>query len=59
MSEGFKALGTDLFDLSAELDRAVVVILSGRDSADAQRYHEKDVQNALRDLAKLEEEDLE
>jgi predicted RNA binding protein YcfA (HicA-like mRNA interferase family) len=35
------------------------VILSGRDSADAQRYQEKDVRNALRDLAKLEEEDSE
>jgi predicted RNA binding protein YcfA (HicA-like mRNA interferase family) len=35
------------------------VILSGRDSADAQRYQAKDVRNALRDLAKLEEEDLE
>jgi predicted RNA binding protein YcfA (HicA-like mRNA interferase family) len=35
------------------------IILSGRDSADAQRYQEKDVRNALRDLAKLEEGDLE
>jgi predicted RNA binding protein YcfA (HicA-like mRNA interferase family) len=35
------------------------VILSGRDSADAQRYQEKDVRNALRDLAKLQEEDSE
>jgi predicted RNA binding protein YcfA (HicA-like mRNA interferase family) len=31
------------------------IILSGRDSADAQRYQEKDVRNALRDLARLEE----
>jgi predicted RNA binding protein YcfA (HicA-like mRNA interferase family) len=35
------------------------IILSGRDSADAQRYQEKDVRNALRDLAKLEEGDSE
>ncbi len=35
------------------------IILSGRDSADAQRYQEKDVRNALRDLASLEEEDSE
>lgn len=35
------------------------IILSGRDSADAQRYQEKDVRNSLRDLAKLEEEDPE
>jgi hypothetical protein len=35
------------------------IILSGRDSADAQRYQEKDVRNALRDLAKLEDEDSE
>ena len=35
------------------------VILSGRDSADAQRYQEKDVRNALRDLVTVEEEDSE
>jgi predicted RNA binding protein YcfA (HicA-like mRNA interferase family) len=35
------------------------IIRSGQDSADAQRYQEKDVRNVLRDLAKLEEEDLE
>jgi predicted RNA binding protein YcfA (HicA-like mRNA interferase family) len=33
------------------------IILSGRDSVDAQRYQEKDVRNALRDLARLEEGD--
>ena len=32
-----------------ELDYSV--ILSGRDGADAQRYQEKDVRNALQDLA--------
>jgi predicted RNA binding protein YcfA (HicA-like mRNA interferase family) len=35
------------------------IILSGQDSADAQRYQEKDVRNALKDLASLEEGDLE
>ena len=33
------------------------VILSGRDSADAQRYQEKDVRNAMRDLFTVEGED--
>ena len=35
------------------------IILSGQESADAQRYQEKDVRNALRDLATVEEEDPE
>lgn len=35
------------------------IILSGRDGADAQRYQEKDVRNALQDLATVEEEDPE
>lgn len=35
------------------------IILSGQDGADAQRYQEKDVRNALRDLASIEEENPE
>ena len=31
------------------------IILSGQNNADAQRYQEKDVRNALKDLARLEE----
>ena len=40
-----------------ELDYSV--ILSGRDGADAQRYQEKDVRNALQDLATTREGDPE
>ena len=35
------------------------IILSGQDGADAQIYQEKDVRNALRDLANIEEENPE
>lgn len=33
------------------------LIMSGKDGADADRYQEKDVRNALRDLKKLEGEE--
>jgi predicted RNA binding protein YcfA (HicA-like mRNA interferase family) len=35
------------------------VVLSGKDGADADRYHEKDVRDALRDLERLKQEGAE